>query len=79
MERTKSKNFEIKFWKDWLYANAYERQKLVRNLSFIKSLVKLNGLSEKEEELILSSQLNSFFEDLEMAVYQKFLFEKSCG
>ena len=76
MTKTKKDNyFEIKFWEDWLYANPLEKNKLVKDLPFIKFLDNTKKLSKKARRTILTMNLNSFFEDLEQAVYQKIAFE----
>ena len=68
-------HFEIKFWKDWLYANYLERIKLIKSLPFIKYPPNLKKLPKKSRQNFLATMLNSFFEDLEQAVYQKITLE----
>lgn len=68
-------NFEIKFWKDWLEGDLLEKQKLVKKLPIIKELAGINKLPEKYREQTLATLLNSFFEDLESAVYTKIRIE----
>lgn len=67
--------FEIKFWKDWLYANPLKKNKLVENLPFIKSLDNIKKFPKKTRKTLLAMNLNSLFEDLEQAVYQKITLE----
>jgi len=76
MKEHRDKDFEIKFWKDWLYADFLERQKLVENLPIIKEIMNPNKMPIKIRKHIFSTLLNGFFEDLESAVYTKIDLDK---
>lgn len=68
--------FEIEFWRKWLYADSFKKEILVEKLPFLKTLNKIGNTSEETRNTILAMQLNSFFKDLEQAVYQKIAFEE---
>ena len=68
-------DYEIKFWKDWLYADHLKRLDMVEKLPITKSIWKMKDLPIKEQSFTL--MLNSFFEDLESAVYTKIRLEKN--
>ena len=63
--------YEIKFWKDWLEGDIEKRLKLVKNLSIIREIEKINKLPKDFREQMLVNSLNGFFEDLESAVNTK--------
>ena len=63
--------YEIKFWKDWLEGDIEKRLKLVKNLSIIREIEKINKLPKDFREQMLVNSLNGFFEDLESAVHTK--------
>lgn len=67
--KIEDKDFEIKFWKDWLYADLLKRQELVKKLPFFKMCLKMKN--SKIWKDIFATTLNSYFEDLENAVYIK--------
>jgi hypothetical protein len=67
--------FEIKFWKDWLYSDLIKRMDLVEKLPFVKEVVGVSKLPEKLRKRAVATMLNSFFEDLESAVYTKIRLE----
>jgi len=67
---------EIKFWKDWLGADTLKRWKLVEKLPFLRQLKSNSKLPLKIQKHYLTSFLNSYFEDLENAVYTKIRLEK---
>lgn len=70
-------DYEIKFWKDWLEADNLKRLKLVENLPVVKKVFKVNKvLPKKYRAEFFAQYLNSFFEDLESAVYIKVRLEK---
>ncbi len=68
--------YEIKFWKDWLEGDHVKRLELVKKVSIIKEALEIDKLPEAHSERILVTALNSFFEDLESAVYTKIRLEK---
>lgn len=76
MTREKDDYFEIKFWKDWLYADRIKRATMVENLSFIKNIDRVSKLPKETKRKMLATSLSSLFEDLEQATYQKFAFEE---
>lgn len=76
MKKNKEGDFEIKFWKTWLYADSLKRQKLVENLPIIKEIINANKLPKKFRKQTFGLLLNSLFEDLESAVYTKIELEK---
>ncbi len=71
MAFTMKEDYEIKFWKDWLGCDYLERLKLVKNLSIVREVSKLSKIPKKYSEEFFATYLNSFFEDLESAVYTK--------
>lgn len=68
--------FEIKFWKDWLEADMLKRGEMVEKLPLIRFLDDGQKLSKKMRLRIFAQLLNSYFEDLESAVYTKIRLEK---
>ena len=76
MGNNENKDFEIKFWKDWLYADFLERQKLVENLPIVKEGINIDKTPIKIRKHFFATLLNSFFEDLESAVYTKIDLDK---
>lgn len=68
--------FEIKFWKDWLYGDSLKRSELVEKLPFVREVVGVSKLPEKIRTHSIAMMLNSFFEDLESAIYTKIRLEK---
>ncbi|HLC73178.1 MAG TPA: hypothetical protein VJH20_00910 [Candidatus Nanoarchaeia archaeon] len=68
-------DYEIKFWKDWLYADHLKRLDMVEKLPITKTIWKMKDLPIKEHSFAL--MLNSFFEDLESAVYTKIRLEEN--
>lgn len=64
-------DYEIKFWKDWLEADPIKRLKLVEKLPIMKEVFTFDKISNKSREHTFAMLLNSFFEDLESAVYTK--------
>lgn len=76
MKKNKEGNFEIEFWKTWLYADSLKRQGLVENLPIIKEMINANKFPKKLRKQTFGLLLNSFFEDLESAVYAKIELEK---
>ncbi|MFH1510080.1 MAG: hypothetical protein ABIF10_00185 [Candidatus Woesearchaeota archaeon] len=73
---SKNTDYEIKFWKDWLEAGPLEREKMVSKLPIIKSMWKTGKIPARHREQMLTAMLNSFFEDLESAVYTKIRIDK---
>ncbi len=70
--------FEIKFWKDWLYADLLKRLDMVEKLPFVREVGKIGKIRtpEKLREHAIATMLNGLFEDLESAVYTKIELEK---
>lgn len=72
-----NKNYEIKWWKDWLDADILKRTNMVEKLPFYKFCRDMHVLKdEKMMKHSFSTFLNGYFEDLESAVYTKFRIEK---
>jgi len=69
-------DFEIKFWKDWLYGDIIERRELVQGLPILKEIVQVGKLPKKYQKHAIATLLNGFFEDLESAVYTKIEVDK---
>ena len=67
-------NFEIKFWKDWLYADHLKRLDLVKKLPLFKMCLEMEN--KKMWRKSFATLLNSYFEDLESAVYTKIRLEE---
>jgi len=73
----KTKNFkddpdyEIKFWRDWLHADPLKRMEMVEKLPIISEIIGMVKLPSKYRKRTFAMLLNSFFEDLESAVYTK--------
>ncbi len=66
-------DYEIKFWKDWLEADILKRYKLVEKLPLFKMCLEMkNNKMWKRAFTIL---INSYFEDLELAVHTKIRLE----
>lgn len=63
--------FEIKFWKDWLYADAIKRLDIVEKLPIVRDVEKFGELPKKIRKHFFAQMLNGYFEDLESAVYTK--------
>lgn len=63
--------YEIKWWKKWLEADSIDRKKMVEKLPFIKEIVNSSQFPEEFRKHSFALMLNSFFEDLEAAVYTK--------
>ncbi len=70
-------DFEIKFWKDWLYADTLKRTDLVEKLFIVRDIQNFNKLPKKFRKHIFAQMLNSYFEDLESAVYTKIRLDKN--
>ncbi len=69
-------DYEIKFWKDYLHADYFDKLKLVEKLPIRKMLRELESLNskkitEKMKSQMIAQLLNGYFEDLESAVYTK--------
>lgn len=77
--RNKNKEFgdyEVKFWKDWLESDCLKRADLVEKLPIVKEILNMNKIPEKIRKHSFALILNSFFEDLESAIYTKIRLEK---
>jgi len=72
----KKEEFEIRFWRAWLYADFLEREKLVENLPIVRDCANLSKLPENIRVHTFATLLNGFFEDLESAVYTKIRLEE---
>ncbi len=62
-------NYEIKFWKDWLETDNLKRLELVKKLPLIYMDLKIKDKKLWKHSFV--GLLNSYFEDLESAVYIK--------
>ena len=69
--------YEIKFWKDWLEADLLKRQDMVEKLPFVREVQNVHKLPPKIRTHMITMMLNSFFEDLESAVYTKVRLERN--
>ena len=70
-KKEKKVEFEIKFWEDWLNADLLKREEMVENLPIIKEIWGLKDMPENVRKHSFALMLNSFFEDLESAIYTK--------
>lgn len=68
--------YEIKFWKDWLEADMLKREEMVSKLPFVREVQNVHKLPPKVRKHMITLMLNSFFEDLESAVYTKVRLER---
>lgn len=73
-KKDKLPEYEIKWWKDWLEADCLERQGLVEKLPFFRMCLQMEN--RKMWKRMFSRMLNSYFEDLESAVYTKMARDK---
>ena len=71
------KDYEIKFWKQWLEADHLKRLELVKKLAIIREALTINQFPKKHQEKILANALNGYFEDLENAIRTKNRLEKN--
>ena len=67
--KKKSEEFEIKFWKEWLEADLLKRGELIKKLPIVQRPLKIKD--KKLAKDTIAMLLNSYFEDLESAVYTK--------
>ena len=74
--KKEDEEYEIKWWKDWLEADGIKRTELVENLPIVNEILNLNKLPEEIRKHSFALMLNSFFEDLESAVYTKISLDK---
>ena len=70
-------DFEIKFWKDWLYADTLKRADLVNKIAIVRDIEMFKKLPKRFRKSYFARMLNSYFEDLESAVYTKIRLEKN--
>ncbi len=77
MKKGKDSEFEIKFWKEWLYGDSLERIRLVEKLPITKEIENFSKLPKKIRKQVFAQMLNGFFEDLESAFYTKSRLEKN--
>lgn len=80
MKKAKQK-FEIPWWDKWYNADLLKRQEMVAKLPLVSSMPKLlklpeKVLSQKQKILLLSTALNSYFEDLTEYMEARSLKEK---
>ncbi|MEK6741707.1 MAG: hypothetical protein AABX68_00805 [Nanoarchaeota archaeon] len=75
-ENKESGDYEIKFWKDWLESDSLKRVDLVEKLPIIEEISHIGKFPEKIRMRSFALMLNSFFEDLESAVYTKIRLKK---
>ena len=68
--------FEIKFWKDWLEADALKRMEMVEKLPIVNEIADIAKIPPKIRKHTFALMINSFFEDLESAVYTKIGLDK---
>ena len=73
---TMKPDYEIKFWKDYLYSDHLGRLKLVEKLPIRKMLrdletIKSKKITEKMKAQMIAQLLNGYFEDFESAVCTK--------
>ena len=64
-------DYEIKWWKDWLEADCIQRVEMVEKLPFVNEMLDIDKLPKNMRKHSISLMLNSFFEDLESALYTK--------
>jgi len=74
-KKSKYKDYEIPFWGEWLDSDVLEKLRMIEKLPIIKEMVNINKLPKKFREHSLALLLNSFFEDLESAIYTKIRLE----
>ncbi len=68
--------YEIKWWKEWLEADFLKREEMVEKLPIVNEILNMGNVPEKIRKHSFALILNSFFEDLESAVYTKIRLEK---
>lgn len=69
-------DYEIKWWKDWLEADVLKRGEMVEKLPFTSEVLNIHKIKDKKMEIrSVAMMLNSFFEDLESAMYTKIRLE----
>lgn len=68
--KERKEKYEIKWWKDWLEADMLKKEEMVSKLPIIKNLWDLKVLPEDMRKKMFAQTLNSFFQDLENAVYK---------
>lgn len=71
--------YEIMWWKDWLFADTIKRFEMVQKLPFVQEMNRLSKAKIPKRILrhSLATVLNSFFEDLENAMYTKIEIENN--
>jgi ADP-heptose:LPS heptosyltransferase len=75
-KKNKYKDYEIPFWGEWLEADCLKRSDMVEKLPIIKEISNIGKLPEKIRKHSFVLMINSFFEDLESAIYTKIELEK---
>lgn len=63
--------YDIPFWGEWLEGDCLKRRELVEGLPVLKEMACMGKLPKKQRIFAMTTLLNSFFEDLESAVYTK--------
>jgi len=72
----KEEEYEIKWWKGWLEADSLKREEMVEKLPIVTEVLNLGKLPNEVGKHSFALMLNSFFEDLESAVYTKIRLDK---
>ncbi len=68
--------YEIHFWEEWLHADVLDKGKLVETLPILRFAEDVKKLPKKMRPRCFAQWLNSYFEDLEWAVYIKIRLEE---
>ena len=76
-KKNKYQGYEIPFWGEWLDADLLKRGEMVRKLPFVREVANVGKLPKEIREDSISLMLNSFFENLESAVYIKINLENN--
>lgn len=72
----KKEEYEIRWWKNWLEADCIKREEMVEKLPIVKEILSMNKIPDKIRRHSFALILNSFFEDLESAIYTRMRLEK---
>ncbi len=70
-------NFEIPFWKDWIEADYFERQKLVGKLPILKIIEDSKKLPKEIGNKWIIQLISGYFDDLENAIHINIDLEKN--
>lgn len=71
----KYEEYEIKWWKDWLEADFIKRKRMVEKLPIINEISNMDKIPINIRKHSFAMLFNSFFEDLESAIYTKIRIE----